>query len=241
MPEGLTTSIGRPGAVNADLLNPHGYRPMVIDRSRSSQFATPDGPIDVVGFRIGDHRFWWRVTPAGSGGTAGEVDRVVQFMVDGAPIGHLVPNQLESPRMHEARANPEVWLCGSQATCAIVPAVRRRATTRCYQVQWRDHRWQMAMVRFPHTFGLWKGDPSTGEPGDDDQERGRGRATIISGHPCAGYSTPRIKRPARLTWSADASLLDVIICATRGQHGDFTQLASTKAQVAYSLAADFSL
>lgn len=222
-PDDLTTPLGRAGDAAELKLDPRA--------GEFSSGTSPQQPTDTYGFDIAAHQLVWRLFPWS---TEEERRAALHLVLDDAQFGAVAAQVLDDAKFHQGGSLARITLWGDPAECAIaqtqrraaslIPGRKRTSTVQCYDIRWRGNSWAMAMDDFPKTFGLWANSAADG----------------IADEPRVTFTRRSLKAPAQLAWSADATLLDILICATRGHNGDFTHLASTKAQVAYSIAADFS-
>ena len=221
-PDDLIAPLGRAGEASEIKLDPHAAQiRMSVEK--------PAVATDTYGFDIGAHRFGWRMLPWT---TSEERTRSLRLVLDGEQIGAVFPDVLDGAKLHQQSNNAKILLWGEPAECDVVGTERhvsgmipkrlRSTTVQCYEIRWRGHCWVIAMHPFPRTFGLWVNSAAAG----------------IRGAPAVTYTKSRLTAPARLAWSPDATLLDVLVCLTRGYLGAFTHLASTRAQISYSFAAE---
>lgn len=224
LPDDLTDPIGRSGDAPQLLLHPRAVAFMTA--------ISPPTPTDTYAFDLPQHRLTWRVRPWT---TDTEREASLDLLLGDTLIGTVTADRLPEPRFHQSPSLPRIKLWDAEVSRELATTQRRargpvaalRGTTKTpvYALAWAEHRWIMATDPFPRAFGLWA--PTA----DED----------IAGPPLVRFIRRRGSRPARLEWTAEATLLDLIVGATRGLHGSVTHLATGRAQVAYAIASELSI
>lgn len=183
--------------------------------------AKPAGTADLLAYQLGEHEFVWRTDSEPPPG------RTIPTL-DGQVIGSIGYQEIEPSRPFEEVSVGRITLWGEAVGLDVTGTTRtsgsllRRATgrggaqVRCYDLHWRGSQWVVALIDYPHGVGLWRTSAAAG----------------LTGEPIVAHLGPGLRTKRKLSWTAEATLAEVLICLCVHHVARPSHLANSRTEVA---------